>query len=450
MPSTPDESMQSAGGDRARANMYCPACAASMSSIAETCPHDGARLIEWDPLCDPLLGETLDGRYRVLDCIAVGDASILYRGVQLTIDRPIAIKVLRFAGEPVATMRFVREAQILKNLSHPNIVHIYDVGQTAAGDLYFVLELLRGKTLGAEIARVGRFDVQRACEVAIQLCHALTAAHALGVVHRDLNPSNIMLLEDAAVLDLVKVLDFGLARPGELSGDDAIVTLAGAIVGTPRYVAPEALFSRGTVDPRSDLFSLGCVMRDMLAGCADPRFEFAARQPPTPPRLPSDTPRRVAHLVRSLLSQAPEHRPDAPTVAKELQQWLDEDQARIAATEANTLVSDTTMPVADRPTLMVVQPERRPRTEHRVLPPTPLLSQPIPRIAPPPPLRIAPPPMQLAPQTPAAAQYAPLVYHTSRPSPITARIDAHTRWMLIAAMVLVALGMVILIGLMWP
>jgi serine/threonine protein kinase len=445
MPSTPDD-MRSASGERAaRASMYCPACAASMSSAVDTCPHDGARLIRWDPLGDPLLGETLDGRYRVLDCLAVGDASIMYRGVQLTIDRPVAIKVLRFAGEPVATRRFLREAQILKNLSHPNIVSIYDIGHTAAGELYFVLELLRGKTLGAELARIGRFDVQRACEVVIQLCHALTAAHALGVVHRDLNPSNIMLLEDEAVLDLVKVLDFGLARPGDLAADDAVLTVAGTIVGTPRYVAPEALFARATVDPRSDLFSLGCVMRDMLAGCADPRFEFATQQAHAAPRLPSDTPRRVAHVVRALLSAAPEHRPDAPTVAKELGLWLDDDQARIAVTEAATLVSDATMPAADRPTLMVVQPARAPRGTDRVLPPTPLLQQPIPRI-----LAPVAPPVPLAPQSTAVMQYAPLVYPTPPRPPITARIDPHTRWMLIAAMVLVALGMVILIGLLWP
>jgi serine/threonine protein kinase len=430
--------------------MYCPTCAASFSSFADACPHDGSRLIQWDPLGDPLVGETLDGRYRVVDCLAVGDASILYRGVQLAIDRPIAIKVLRLSDEAVSAGRFLREAQILKELRHPNIVCIFDVGRTETGELYFILELLRGKTLDAELVRIGRFDAHRTCEIAIQLCDALTAAHSLGIVHRDLNPSNIMLLEDDALHDLVKVLDFGLARSGSLAREDAVLTLAGSMVGTPRYTAPEALFAKGTVDPRSDLYSLGCVLRIMLAGRPDQRFVFD-RQPAEALSLPADVPRTIAELVIALLAQAPEHRPDAPTVARSLQRWLDIERAQRACAEADTLVLNAWLPVADRPTLVAVAPAPAPAPiAHRMLPPTPLIAQPVLRFERPWPEATHPPPVATTHPRTITARQLPQARPTSPAPADTTHLVIPLRWLLVAAMVLVAAIAALLIGILWP
>ncbi|HEY5951880.1 MAG TPA: serine/threonine-protein kinase [Kofleriaceae bacterium] len=282
------------------------------------------------PPSDQLIGTTLDRRYRIVDCLAVGATSVLYRGVQLSVDRPVAIKVLRSEGarDPMTTRRFLREAQILTRLGHPNIVAALDFGHTESGELYLVLELLRGRTLEAELARIGQFDLRRTCEIAIQLCSALSAAHSVGITYRGLDPSKIMLLEDPAVRDVVKVLD----------------------LGAPDLGAPLA-----EVDPRSDLYSLGSVMLIMLAG---------TRRPGATRPLPRNVPRSIESLVLALLARDPADRPSATLVHVQLQAWLDEHAA------GPSLASD------QRPTLQEIPRVRR------VLPPTPLVAQPMPAFMP--------------------------------------------------------------------
>jgi serine/threonine protein kinase len=346
------------------AAMYCPTCTASFSAVVEICPHDGARLLAWHRQRDPLVGKILDGRFRVAGCLAVGSSSSVYRGVQLSVNRPVAIKVLReeVARDDVTARRFLREAHVLKRLNHPNIVTLIDFGYTSDGALYVVLELLRGRSLATELAR-GPLDIRRACALAIQISSGLAAAHQLGIVHRDLTPANIMLLDDPAMRDLVKIIDFGLARP-QLADDAAQLTATGAILGTPRYVAPEAMFASGQVDPRSDLYTLGCVMYELFAGQPYVRLGHVLDSV----QLPAKVPATLGDIVSALLAKAPHKRPPASLVGPRLQAWLDADLQDDAPSlsETDTLVAAPLVAV-DRPTIRVVPP---PTPVLPALPPT--------------------------------------------------------------------------------
>jgi len=291
---------------------------------------------------DPMLGELLDGRFRVLERLGTGGMATVYRGVQVSLDRPVAIKVIRgdLLDDPAIVQRFVREARLLTSINHPNVVSVYDVGHTASGALCIVMELVRGATLEAELAR-GRLAPERTREIAVQLCDALAATHEHGIVHRDLKPANIMLLEAPGLHDIVKVLDFGLAT--SLVGPRAAprLTIAGMVMGTPRYMAPETIGSAGAVaDAKSDLYSLGCVLYELLAG--RPPFTdsalpvvLARHLRDAPPRLPPDVPLAIARFVTTLLAKDPAHRPDLA----EARAWLrDLAEPRAEAAEMETLV----------------------------------------------------------------------------------------------------------------
>src|SRR5687767_1812965 len=243
------------------ASLYCPTCGDTYSALCDRCPDDGTPLER--PLLqhDPMIGVVLDGRFRILRPLAQGAMGAIYAGVQLPIKRPIAIKVIRDdLNDETARMRFVREARMLTRISHPNIVEVFDYGESPC--LYLVMELLRGKPLDVALHAAGTFDVQRTVEIALQLCDALVAAHAHGIVHRDLKPANVVLVPELG--DWVKVLDFGLAK--SFAHDPTMeITVTGMVMGTPMYMAPEAIRA-DVVDPRSDLYALGCIIYELLTG----------------------------------------------------------------------------------------------------------------------------------------------------------------------------------------
>jgi serine/threonine protein kinase len=301
--------------------VYCPRCGGSFSPHLDLCPDDGTRLIRWQARPDPMLGAIVDGRFRIIGAIGEGAMGRVYEAVNLTTDRAVAIKVIRepLSRDRATAKRFLREARLLAGFDHPHIVTVHDYGQTDAGALFLVMELLRGRTLADELAMVRRFSPARTVAIAAQLCDALAAAHERGIIHRDLKPVNVLLLHGPR--DTVKVLDFGLAK--SLAGDDlagaSTLTQTGAILGTPLYMAPEAL--AGSADPRSDLYALGCVVHEMLAGA--PPFVDAAinvvlarhlAEPPPP--LPPDVPHALAATVEALLAKAPEHRPPTAAAAR--------------------------------------------------------------------------------------------------------------------------------------
>ena len=286
---------------------YCSACNQSFPAGTLRCPNDGARLIKLAAEHDTLIGRVLDERYEIRAPLGQGGMGTVYRGWQLSVDREVAIKVIhpKLSNDRSAVKRFLREARLASRLSQPNIVNVYDFGQSA-GVLYLVMELLRGHTLASELGKGRRLNAKRTVTIAAQLCDALEAAHAQGIVHRDLKPSNIVILDDPPGRDLIKVLDFGLAK-SLIQDSGSLVTNTDALLGTPLYMAPEQI--EGSVsDQRADLYSLGCILYEMLTG--RPPFidnavsaVLARHMSDAPVPLPAHVPPKLAALVMKLLEK---------------------------------------------------------------------------------------------------------------------------------------------------
>ena len=209
---------------------------------------------------DPLIGRVLDGRWKVEEQIGRGGMGHVYRGRQLSVDRVVAIKVIRpkHIASSNYTARFIREGRLTTAVNHPNLVTVYDFGETEDGVLYLAMEYLSGVTLSDWLAT--HPSLEERLDVAGEILDGLGAAHDKDIVHRDLKPGNIMLVDDPSVL--LKVLDFGLAK--SLSVDRS-VTGAGVFIGTLHYASPEQCRA-DTIDCRADLYGFGCVFYLMLAG----------------------------------------------------------------------------------------------------------------------------------------------------------------------------------------
>lgn len=301
------ETQASLGG--ARDEAFCATCSRSFQLDASHCPHDGSKLVVFKAQADTLLGKILDGRYEISAAIGEGGMGAVYKGRQLSTEREIAIKVVhaKIAAEREASKRFLREARLTCRLNAPGIVQIYDSGQSEDGVLFIVMELLRGPTLGNVLKQCRTMPPARVVPIIIQLCDALEAAHQLGIVHRDLKPGNIILESG----DLVKVLDFGLAK--SIAGDATSgITATHALLGTPLYMAPEQIESPN-VDARTDLYSVGCIMHELLAGTppfVDTQITalLAKHLTEPPPPLPDHVPQPLAMIVGRLLAKQPSAR----------------------------------------------------------------------------------------------------------------------------------------------
>jgi tetratricopeptide (TPR) repeat protein len=237
----------------------CPSCGQEAAETLTYCLGCGAAL------ADPLLGATLGDRYRILSRIGVGGMGAVYRALHTALKREVAIKVLLpdFGGKDEFVRRFEREAESASRLTHPNIIGVTDFGRTAEGLLFLVMELLDGESLAAVI-RKGPVSPARALPILRQVLDGLGHAHAAGIVHRDLKPDNVMLVTRDGKPDVVKILDFGIAKVTDPAGGE-VLTQAGVIFGTPEYLSPEqALGDR--VDARSDLYATGVIAFEMLTG----------------------------------------------------------------------------------------------------------------------------------------------------------------------------------------
>jgi serine/threonine protein kinase len=232
------------------------------------------------------------GRYSVQAQVGLGGMGTVYRGTQLSLGRPVAIKVLRvsdgydFAFED----RFRREARAMAALNHPNIVAIYDYGHLGTEFLYFVMEYVDGTDLG-EIMRLGRMTTELALQLLPQICAGLEYAHSKGIVHRDIKPANIMLTRQGEV----KIADFGLAKDVALGA--SLATETHMVMGTPEYAAPEQFNAHREVDHRADIYAFGVLTYQMLTG-APPR---GAWQPPSSLRPGAVDPRFDAVVIRALM-----------------------------------------------------------------------------------------------------------------------------------------------------
>ncbi len=244
----------------------CPVCGKEYPDNSKFCPVDGSTLRAKSPSAD-LVGQVVADRYAIIKKLGEGGMGAVYLGEHVKMGRKSAIKVMNpgMAADPDAISRFNREASNASRISHPNVCQIYDFGETPDGLIYLAMEFIEGKALTEIIEREGALPPARAAKILKQAADALAAAHDLTIVHRDLKPDNIMIVQGKDGADVVKVVDFGIAKA--VAGDEAgqKVTKTGLVVGTPEYMSPEQL-SGDKLDGRSDIYSLGLVFYRMLTG----------------------------------------------------------------------------------------------------------------------------------------------------------------------------------------
>lgn len=203
-------------------------------------------------------------RYRLDARIGEGGMGVVYRGVDLALERAVAVKLTRAqpGADPAAAGRFLREVKSAAKIRHEHVVEVFDVGEGEGGELFYVMELLEGESLSRRLQREGRLSPGAAVQVAAQVCEALDAAHRGGVIHRDLKPANVMLLRRGRDDAFVKLIDFGISKSAD---PNTIPTQAGEIVGTIGYMAPEQIRGDG-IDARTDLYALGVMLYRALTG----------------------------------------------------------------------------------------------------------------------------------------------------------------------------------------
>jgi len=209
------------------------------------------------------------GNYQAISLLGEGGMGAVYLAEHPGIGRRVAVKVLRadMDHDPQLLTRFLNEARAANAIRHPNIIEVLDSGTTEKGSSYLVMELLEGESLSARIRRLGRLDERNAVEIAMQTALGLGAAHAKGIIHRDLKPDNLFLIPEPTDVsrERVKILDFGIAKLHRLAGD-SLKTRTGTLMGTPIYMSPEECLGTKEVEHRSDVYSLGIILYEMLAG----------------------------------------------------------------------------------------------------------------------------------------------------------------------------------------
>ncbi|HTJ40479.1 MAG TPA: protein kinase [Kofleriaceae bacterium] len=306
------------------------------------------------------VGQTA-GSYRIVDELGGGGMGMVYVAEHVLIGRRAAVKVLRpeYGHVPEVVERFFNEARATTSIRHPGIVEVFDFGYTEDGHAFIVMELLDGVSLADHIVRNRRLAVATALVLARRIAGALAAAHARGVVHRDLKPDNIFLVADpdGGAVPQVKLLDFGIAK----LGDDVSRTHTGVVLGTPLYMSPEQCRGASACDHRSDLYSLGCVLFEMITG--RPPFlgegageVLAGHLTVQPPDLRGFVPTiaaPVAELCARLLAKEPAARPESATSLVAMFE-------RVGVSASQPTVIAPSPPRDPAPSLVVVAP-RRPR-----------------------------------------------------------------------------------------
>ena len=270
---------------------------------------------------DPNLGVEIDGRYRIESLLGRGGMGAVYKATQTNMGRAVAIKLLlkEFANHTDVAKRFLREARTISQLSHVNTITVHDFGQTADGQLFIVMEHLTGRPLTDRIEE-GPMPADEALRIVRQTAAALSEAHDKGIVHRDIKPDNIFLAELGGEVDEVKVLDFGIAKLLDTDEEVTQLTKAGFSVGTPSYMSPEQAQAQAEITHASDLYALGCILFECVAGrppfVADSAVGvLMAHCTATPPTIQQIRPElrpgaAVEALTAALLEKDPSRRPE--------------------------------------------------------------------------------------------------------------------------------------------
>lgn len=300
--------------------IHCANCGEGVEDGALFCPHCGEAITYRVPDVDPFVGRMVSQRYTVVERIARGGMGEVYLARHAELNQHVAVKFLhrRFADDEEFAARFFNEARSACRVNHPNAVSIYDFGRTEDGTLYIVMEFIEGISLKDMIKRDGRLETKRAVRVAKQACEVLSSAHEQSIIHRDVKPDNLMVVEGPAGRASIKMLDFGIAKILD-EESAAALTQTGVTFGTPEYMSPEQASGRD-VDERSDVYSLGVVIYAMLVG--HPPFrgknKLALLQRhirETPPRLDhacsEPLPPSLVQLVEDALEKDPDKRPQS-------------------------------------------------------------------------------------------------------------------------------------------
>jgi eukaryotic-like serine/threonine-protein kinase len=260
-------------GPQAPGGVICARCGTASSGGARFCGVCGAAMASTEPATrsgpaprDEMIGREIAGRYRVLAKLGEGGMGAVFRAEQISLKRTIAVKLLRpdVSAAPALLRRFNAEAELVARLSHPNTVNIHDFGQDRDGTLFIAMELIDGRSLRQVIQREAPIPVPRALAIAAQIAASLADAHAHAIIHRDLKPDNVMLQDRGRERDVVRVLDFGIAKlRDDTRATHAAMTQQGDMLGTPQYMAPEQIRAE-PIDGRTDLYALGCLLYEMV------------------------------------------------------------------------------------------------------------------------------------------------------------------------------------------
>jgi serine/threonine-protein kinase len=281
----------------------------------------------------PSVGQTVGGKYRLTRLIGQGGMGTVYEAQDLGLGRGVAVKFLqsRVAHDFGLVERFMREAKATAAIAHPHIVDVFDVGWTDDGELpYFVMELLDGKNLTAELRASGTMSVDRAVGIMVQVLDALEAAHGKGFIHRDLKPENIFIIRHGLEED-VKVLDFGITKA--IGGQDASLTHTGAVLGTPAYMSPEQARGSREIDHRTDLYAAGAIIFELITGRPPHEGEtyneiiikIATEEPPAIQSLRPGVHPALAGVIHKALARDPEQRwPSCAAMIQALHEVLDD------------------------------------------------------------------------------------------------------------------------------
>lgn len=337
----------------------CPKCH-SNDSVDGACGGCGAPIQASSdpPVVDPLLGSLLGGRFRIESLIGSGGMGRVYRADQISLGKRVAVKVLhrKFFGDERVQRRFHREARAASLLDHPNCIRVIDFGRAEDNVLFIAMEYLEGRSLADLMTERGEISWDEIISILLAVSAALEEAHGRGVLHRDLKPDNIFLTHTSSGADVVKVLDFGIAKIVDEEVRDAPLTIAGTIGGTPEYMSPEHVQGK-TVDARTDIYALGCILYQLLTGSAPFQgaspVEILTKQLNVPPQLPSERcpgrqiPVSLEWLSMRALSKDPDQRPPS---AAAFSQELREARADLppSAEQSEALFASVSPPVETR------------------------------------------------------------------------------------------------------